>query len=191
VVDFKAGQVFLLDYGQFGFEAPEMVHQRPVVVISSRSQSKELVTVVPLSTSTPKISVEDHQVPMEKDYYWAGDQQMWAKCDHILSVSVTRLTHLQAYANAARRNHNPVPQLSQPDLKRIRVGVGYAVELDSVIDKDVLRQHQSYLKTFRDKLRKIAQRTKNPAPNQKPARPAIVADNVRSTETKTPSPPPA
>ena len=35
ITDYRAGSVFILDYGQFQFEQPEMVKRRMVVVMAA------------------------------------------------------------------------------------------------------------------------------------------------------------
>lgn len=57
----KPGTVLLCDYGMGGFRPPEMVKRRPAVVVSQRKRTpSKLLTIVPLSTSTPKPVLDHH-----------------------------------------------------------------------------------------------------------------------------------
>lgn len=87
------GEIVLCNYGT-GFVAPEMVKLRPVVVVSPRLRRRaDLVAVVPLST-TPPDPVEQHHcsftlaVALPKPF---ESPQMWAKCDMIATVALSRL----------------------------------------------------------------------------------------------------
>ncbi|TDP85593.1 type II toxin-antitoxin system PemK/MazF family toxin [Oharaeibacter diazotrophicus] len=87
------GEIVLCDYGT-GFVPPEMVKRRPVVVISPRLRRRnDLVAVVPLST-TPPVPLEMYHcsltlaVPLPAPF---DNAQMWAKCDMIATVALSRL----------------------------------------------------------------------------------------------------
>lgn len=72
-----------------GFEVPEMVKVRPVVVLRKHKHNRQLVTVVPLSTTAPEI-LEDHHVELPAQLPGASTV-CWAKCDMIYTVSLARL----------------------------------------------------------------------------------------------------
>ena len=87
-----AGQILLCDFR--GFIKPEMEKTRPVVVLTPRplSEKKRTVTIIPLSTTDPKIIAPYHirvQLPGELPPHWA--QECWAKCDMLYTVSFVRL----------------------------------------------------------------------------------------------------
>lgn len=121
----QAGDVFILDFDTLGFVVPEMIGRRPVAVVSAKSlnDARNLVNVVALSTTPPRQRAS-HVVPLSKDYYWSDrGLTVFAKCDMLCTVAMTRLEHLEAYKNG-RFGHNrrPVPRLSGVDTKNIRIG---------------------------------------------------------------------
>lgn len=87
------GEIALCNYGT-GFVAPEMVKLRPAVIVSPRLRKKgNLVAVVPLSTTAPSPAEHHHchlvlTVPLPKPY---DAPQMWAKCDMVATVALSRL----------------------------------------------------------------------------------------------------
>lgn len=86
----KARTVVMCDF-RTGFVPPEMVKNRPVVVIASHKRNSKLVTVVPLSTTRPE-KMDDHHHEMRTPPL--PDQPhtaCWAKCDMVYTVSTNRL----------------------------------------------------------------------------------------------------
>jgi mRNA interferase MazF len=88
----KIGEVLLCDF--HGFVVPEMVKRRPVVVIVPRLPGRgDLVTIVPLSTTTPD-PVRAYHVrlnlaqPLPHPF---SAPEMWAKCDMVIPIARTRL----------------------------------------------------------------------------------------------------
>jgi uncharacterized protein YifN (PemK superfamily) len=155
ITGFKAGNVFLLDFDQFNPESYEMTKERLVVVVSplGLKRDRRLATIVPLSTSAPYDRDAKHSIPLSEPYYWGprGGAALWAKCDMIRTVSIERLDHIRAYAKQGK-NRIPVPELRKDDLKRIRLGVAYAVGLDAVIVPDAKAELGTFLKRFRNRL---------------------------------------
>ena len=158
ITSYRAGSVFLLNFDQFGFEAPEMVKRRMVVVISSKAlkRNPELVTVVPLSTTPPMHASTKHNVPLEKEYYWGtkNGKPLWAKCDMVLTTTTRRLEHVNAFDREGQ-NQLPVPELARDDLRRVRLGVANAIDLDALIIPEAKKELASYLKRFRAKFDKF------------------------------------
>lgn len=152
ISDWKAGSVFLLNYDQFGHQTPEMVKERMVVIVNSRAlrRTKDLVTVVPLSTTPPQRTATRHCVPLEKPYYWGprDGAPLWAKCDMVGTVSVGRLKLLASARAPFGQNSLPVPQVGKEDLKRIRIGVVSAIDVETLLQADVRREFGDYLKRF-------------------------------------------
>lgn len=147
VTECKAGNVFMLDFGELELEPPEMVKRRMVAVVSPKglNNDRNLATVIPLSTSPPNDPVK-HVVPLSKEYYWAGDAQIFAKCDMIYTLSLARLEHLTAYKRSKRgSNYQPVPQLSAEDLRNIRIGIAHAVGMEGFLARDARREFSSSL----------------------------------------------
>lgn len=116
------GEVVLCDYGT-GFVPPEMVKRRPVVIVSPRLRQRQgLVAVVPLSTTAPGTVEAYHchlelAVPLPSPFDAPG---MWAKCDMIATVALTRLDRFRDgrdEGGGARRYRTG--KVSPVDLRRI------------------------------------------------------------------------
>ncbi len=78
-----------------GMIEPEMVKRREVVVIAKHRHNSLLVTIVPLSTTEPT-RTESYHHKLSKDPRPNGDptNTIWAKCDMIYTVCLSRLdTH--------------------------------------------------------------------------------------------------
>ena len=88
----KLGEILLCDFS--GFIVPEMVKRRPVVVIVPRLSGRgDLVTIVPLSTTTPNPQMAYH-VKLTLSQTLPSPfsaQQMWAKCDMAMPIARVRL----------------------------------------------------------------------------------------------------
>lgn len=76
-----------------GFQPPEMVKKRPVVVVSTKaSHARRLCTVVPFSTTEPDHAHCWHYaLPHVKVPGLAPLGPMWAKCDMLATVCFERL----------------------------------------------------------------------------------------------------
>src|ERR1700749_3446597 len=82
-----------------GFIAPEIIKNRPVVVIHSHKTNPKLVTIVPLSATIPAVikkyhheldvSVETSLLPFLKNI------KAWFKCDLVYVVSIERMDRLK------------------------------------------------------------------------------------------------
>lgn len=86
------GEVLICDFST-GFQPPEMVKKRPVVVVSCKvSHSRRLCTVVPFSTTEPKpVMSWHHPLPHVKVPGLVANAPIWAKCDMLATVSFDRL----------------------------------------------------------------------------------------------------
>lgn len=90
----KTGSILFCDFSK-GFEEPEMVKKRPVIVIAGEIQGRSgLVTVVPLSTVEPTtIQPYHYQVPKQSlpmlDLFQRTDS--WVKGDMLYTVGFHRL----------------------------------------------------------------------------------------------------
>lgn len=161
-VDWRAGNVFLLDYDTRGHSVPEMVKQRMVVIVNSRSLRRpaDLVTVVPLSTSGPDDPGPGtrHVVPLSQDYPWGphDGRPLWAKCDMIDTVATQRLVPLRWHARHKGENRVPNPSLSKSDLRLVRLGCAHTLALDDVLTKSARKELGDYLKRARAKLAAVS-----------------------------------
>jgi uncharacterized protein YifN (PemK superfamily) len=90
----KAGQVLTCDFCT-GFMEPEMIKERPVIVVSPTStHGRRLCTVVPLSTTAPNPVKAWHlELPQLKIPNWPTEdgESNWAKCDMLMTVGFARL----------------------------------------------------------------------------------------------------
>ena len=109
-----------------GFQPPEMVKHRPVVVISPwKRRTTGLCTIVPLSTTDP--------IPIEPFHHLMDPRSLpgrlarddtWAKCDMLYTVSLDRLSR------ATNRGQPLKFRVLDADLDAIRACVKIALGLD-------------------------------------------------------------
>ena len=122
----RTGTLWMCDFNT-GFQPPEMVKRRPVVVISPypRRRVTGLCTVVPLSTTNP--------IPIEPFHHLMDPRSLpgrlaqndtWAKCDMLNTVSVDRLSR------ATSRRQRLTFRVLEADLDAIRDCVKIALGLD-------------------------------------------------------------
>jgi len=113
-----------------GFVVPEMVKQRPVVVVSKTStHSRGLRTVVPFSTTDPKPQLAWHVLLFDNPLHghlppnhpFGRNVALWAKCDMLCTVSFERLTRVHRRIND-KRDYSAV-RVSSNDLNDIIKGV--------------------------------------------------------------------
>lgn len=114
----KPGTVLRCDYS--GLKAPEMVKDRPVIIVSPRSRSSKLVTVVPISTTAPEPELEWHyklvlETPLSPKW---PETRVWVKCDMINTFCSSRLDRLYALVEGKRKYYDR--RISAGDLKAIR-----------------------------------------------------------------------
>lgn len=86
------GEVLVCDFDS-GFQPPEMVKKRPVVVVSRKdSHARRLCTVVPFSTTKPTpVMPWHHPLPHVTVPGLHAATPIWAKCDMVATVSFERL----------------------------------------------------------------------------------------------------
>jgi uncharacterized protein YifN (PemK superfamily) len=105
------GTVLMCDFA--GSVEPEMVKVRPVVILARNRTNKDLVTIVPLSTTKP-LSMQDchYELPLNPI---PGNQTVtcWAKCDMIATVSIARLDRVKIRTAKGRVNRLRFPRHSQ------------------------------------------------------------------------------
>jgi uncharacterized protein YifN (PemK superfamily) len=93
----KPGMVLICDFR--GFEEPEMVKRRPVVVVASNPDTDQLVTVVPLSKSPPQRYRAWHYALTAPLVPLSGGAPIWAKCDILHTFSTARLDPIRITRN--------------------------------------------------------------------------------------------
>lgn len=118
----RPGMVVMCDFS--GYIVPEMVKKRPVVVVARNRKNRQLVTVVPLSTTAPD-KLEDHHHQLSANPL-PGKEHItcWAKCDMIATVS---LAQLDRYKFAHRQYVTPV--LPDVDFEAIKSAIMNALGL--------------------------------------------------------------
>jgi len=119
------GTIVICDFSA-GFRPPEMVKVRPVVVISPRRRSVQLVTVVPLSSVAP-VPAEPWHYQLPPGAYPPARGAIWAKCDVVATVGLARLDRVKAKIQG-RRVYQTF-QLGDVDLAAILAGVRAALGL--------------------------------------------------------------
>lgn len=98
-----------------GFEEPEMVKSRPVVVLAWNRRNRHLVTVVPLSTTPPFRPQAWHYRLKESLSPLPSRPVMWAKCDLLYTVSTARL-----YPIGAAPDHHAALRMAASDYIAVR-----------------------------------------------------------------------
>lgn len=97
----KEASVLICDFS--GFQSPEMIKTRPVVIIRSHPHNQKLVTIVPLSTTAPE-PIEAHHVELPS--YAPGPPTVcWAKCDMVYTVSIERLDRWKVKTRQGEREY--------------------------------------------------------------------------------------
>ena len=103
-----------------GFIAPEIIKNRPVLVIHLHKTNSKLVTVIPISTTTP-ITIERYHHRLDTSFE-IGVQQFlpntkgWFKCDLIYVVSIERMDRLKNKKNGEWG----IPHISTDTLLKIK-----------------------------------------------------------------------
>jgi uncharacterized protein YifN (PemK superfamily) len=116
----RPGEVVMCDF--HGYVAPEMIKRRPVVVLARNRRNRQLVTVVPLSTTPPDPIDPWHHPLAGSPLPNARGVSCWAKCDMVATVALARLDRCKA-----GRGAYVVPKLSGADVAAIRVAVAIAL----------------------------------------------------------------
>ncbi|MFP5348836.1 MAG: type II toxin-antitoxin system PemK/MazF family toxin [Gammaproteobacteria bacterium] len=121
------GTLLVCDFST-GFQPPEMVKKRPIVVISPRRRvGSGICTVVPISTTSPhNPQPYHHQLnPASVPQQWRGVAQ-WAKCDMVTTVGHNRL-ELIRIKNFGQNRQYVSYRITDDDLKAILAAVGVAL----------------------------------------------------------------
>ncbi|GAC1421589.1 MAG: type II toxin-antitoxin system PemK/MazF family toxin [Candidatus Velthaea sp.] len=87
--------VWMCDYA--GYEVPEMVKTRRVIIVSPRNSGARVALVVPVSTSGPGVESPVHvRLPGRASYpCFSGVDEVWAKCDLVSHVRFARLSRVR------------------------------------------------------------------------------------------------
>jgi uncharacterized protein YifN (PemK superfamily) len=118
----REGSVLICDFR--GYEVPEMIKVRPVVVIRKHRTNNLLVTVVPLSTTAPD-RVLDHHLELQSHLQGASPV-CWAKCDMVATVSLSRLDRIKTRDRQGKRIY-VISQLETDEFYAIKIAVRKAL----------------------------------------------------------------
>jgi uncharacterized protein YifN (PemK superfamily) len=118
----KEGSVLICDFR--GYEVPEMIKVRPVVVIRKHKSNSMLLTVVPLSTTAPD-RILDHHLELQSHLQGAS-AVCWAKCDMVATVSLSRLDRIRSRDRQGKRIY-VISQLETDEFYAIKVAVRSAL----------------------------------------------------------------
>lgn len=100
----QRGTILICDFNT-GFQPPEMVKERPVVVVSPRRRTGPgLCTVVPLSSTEPK-PLEPYHHLLSTGAYPPARGPVWAKCDMMATVSCARLDRVKIRTPYGKREY--------------------------------------------------------------------------------------
>ena len=125
----EPGMILFCDFDT-GFMPPEMVKNRPVVVISPRRRrGTGLCTVVPLSTTRPEpLEPFHHQMDPDSLPGTLSDRPTWAKCDVLATVSLKRMDRIKNI-NAEGKARYIARKVTDEDFLAIQDGVRAALLL--------------------------------------------------------------
>lgn len=119
----KPGMVLICDF-ETGFQPPEMVKKRRVIVLSPHRLTAQMATVVPVSTTVPAPEMAHHARFEAAAYpFFHQDKPCWAKCDIIHTISLERLDRIRVGGKYAS------PSISVSDLDRVRKAAASALGL--------------------------------------------------------------
>lgn len=131
----RQGEILLCNYDT-GFVAPEMTKRRPVVVVSPRLRRRaDLGAVVPLSTTPPQNPEAYHcaielAMPLPPPF---DTPRMWAKCDMIATVALSRLDRFKAGRKAdGGRRIFVSGKVSADQLRQVKSAILCGFGLDSL-----------------------------------------------------------
>ncbi|WP_458723246.1 type II toxin-antitoxin system PemK/MazF family toxin [Pseudomonas brenneri] len=120
----KEGSVLICDFR--GYEVPEIIKIRPVIVIRRHRTNKLLVTVVPLSTTPPQ-TVLAHHLQLES-HLQGANPVCWAKCDIVATVSLGRLDRIKSKDRHGKRTYK-IAELSSEQFLAVKAAVRGALGL--------------------------------------------------------------
>lgn len=119
----KKGTVLCCDFSQ-GFNPPEMVKVRPVVVVTPQLPGRPgLCTVVPISSVKPEpFQAYHHRMSVESLTDKLGKTPCWAKCDMLYTVGFERLDRIREKSADGRRCY-VTGHVTTEDMQAIEVAI--------------------------------------------------------------------
>ena len=119
----KEATVLMCDFS--GFQVPEMIKVRPVVVLRKHSQNRQLVTIVPLSTTAPDHMAGHHVVL--PSYLPGSALTCWAKCDMIYTVATSRLDRCRVKSRQGSGREYMTYKMRPEHFAAVRAAVGFTL----------------------------------------------------------------
>ncbi|MCY1182260.1 PemK-like, MazF-like toxin of type II toxin-antitoxin system [compost metagenome] len=119
----KEATVLMCDFS--GFQVPEMIKVRPVVVLHKQSQNRQLVTIVPLSTTAPDHMAGHHVVL--PSYLPGSALTCWAKCDMIYTVATSRLDRCRVKSRQGSGREYMTFTMRPEHFAAVRAAVGFTL----------------------------------------------------------------
>lgn len=120
------GAIVICDF-RTGFRPPEIVKERPVVIISPKRRRERLATVVPLSNSEPAVLQPWHYL-VPDGVYPPARAPMWAKADLVMTVALDRLDRVRVRDESGNRTYR-IFQMTDAQLAAVRDAVLAALGL--------------------------------------------------------------
>ncbi|MEZ8719356.1 type II toxin-antitoxin system PemK/MazF family toxin [Vibrio splendidus] len=130
----KVGQILMCDF--YGLRQPEMVKNRPVLVVGTKPDGHQLVTVVALSTVAPEkpqnyhMQLEDNQLPRNK-FFSRGTT--WVKADMIYTLSFERFNYVSLGVDNGKRVYFK-NRLGRESMKKVYSCVLHGLHLGNLSD---------------------------------------------------------
>jgi uncharacterized protein YifN (PemK superfamily) len=124
----RPGTLLMCNYNT-GFRPPEMVKNRPVIVVSNAHRN--LATVVPVSTVQPQPIEPCHwEIDMASLPKSLQRKRCWAKCDVITTVAFWRLDRIMDGKDARTGKRIYVDhRVTTEDLEGIRQSLKYVLRV--------------------------------------------------------------
>lgn len=137
----KPGQILMCDFSQ-GFKIPEMVKNRPVIILSGAIKGRsDLATIIPLSTKKPDPIQSFHyklpysSMPMLNIFQ---KNETWVKGDMIYTVGFHRLNLIQlGTRNSFGKRNYFNKRLGKEQMKKIHQCVLHGLNLGSINTVDI------------------------------------------------------
>jgi uncharacterized protein YifN (PemK superfamily) len=120
------GTILRCDYDRGGFQPPEMVKVRPVIVVSPRLPHRDyLCAVVPISgdhagRDLPYVVRLEFNPPLPYPFSYSV---AWAKCDMLATVSFARLDMFRTERDQSDKRKYLRPRLKQEDFDRVKTAI--------------------------------------------------------------------
>lgn len=120
------GTIVYCRYSRGGFVPPEMIKNRPAIIISPKLSGRDdLCAVVPLSGTIPEYHAKyvvrlELPEPLPEPY---AETIWWAKCDMLATVALTRLDLFRRGRDGDNKREYLKVRLTPAQIREVRVGI--------------------------------------------------------------------